>query len=109
MCALTGGATSRQTYELCGPEVLTLEQIVRQTAAAAQLACHIVRLPDPLAQLQAALMQLLLGKPFSLDNYHSLLIDSVCRSSGCERLGIQPTSLSALAPLWLSPQRWLSR
>jgi uncharacterized protein YbjT (DUF2867 family) len=102
--ALPGGATSRQSYELCGPEVLTLEQIVRISAAAAQLPCHILRLPDAIARVQASLMQLLPGKPFSTDNYRSLLTDSVCRSDGCRQLGLATASLSALAPSWLAPK-----
>jgi NADH dehydrogenase len=102
--ALPGGATSQQSYELCGPEVLTLEQIVRVTAAAAQLPCHILRLPDAIARVQASIMQFLPGKPFSTDNYRSLLTDSVCRRDGCRQLGLAPASLSALAPLWLAPK-----
>jgi NADH dehydrogenase len=102
--ALPGGATSQQSYELCGPEVLTLEQIVRVTAAAAQLPCHILRLPDAIARVQASIMQFLPGKPFSTDNYRSLLTDSVCRGDGCRQLGLATASLSALAPLWLAPK-----
>jgi uncharacterized protein YbjT (DUF2867 family) len=101
--ALRGGATRRQSYDLCGPEVLTLEQIVRITAHAAQLPCHIYRLPDTLARVQAAIMQLLPGKPFSTDNYRSLLTDSVCRHDGAGQLGPATESLRALAPLWLAP------
>jgi uncharacterized protein YbjT (DUF2867 family) len=101
--ALHGGATSRQSYALCGPEVMTLEQIVRITAQAAQLPCHIYRLPDAIARVQAALMQLLPGKPFSTDNYRSLLTDSVCREDGAARLGLATSALSTLAPLWLQP------
>jgi NADH dehydrogenase len=100
--ALHGGATSQQSYELCGPEVLTLEQIVRITAQAARLSCHIYRLPDALARAQAALMQFLPGKPFSTDNYRSLLTDSVCRHDGAGQLGLATRGLSALAPLWLA-------
>jgi NADH dehydrogenase len=102
--ALHGGATSRQTYELCGPQILTLEQIVRISAAAARLPCHIWRLPELLARSQAALMDYLPGKPFSTDNYRSLLTDSICHGYGCDTLGICPASLSALAPSWLAPR-----
>ena len=105
MLALNGGATSRQSYDLCGPDILTLEQIVRISAAAAQLPCHIWRLPDALALLQATVMDFLPGKPFSRDNYRSLLVDSICRNDGCGRLGITPASLSATAARWLSPRR----
>jgi uncharacterized protein YbjT (DUF2867 family) len=101
--ALRGGATSHQSYELCGPEVLTLEQIVRISAQAAHLPCHIVRLPDALAYLQGAVLQLLPGKPFSTDNYRSLLTDSVCRQDGASQLGLATENLRALAPLWLAP------
>jgi uncharacterized protein YbjT (DUF2867 family) len=101
--ALHGGTTSHQSYDLCGPEVLTLEQIVRITAQAAHLRCHIYRLPDGLARVQAALMQFLPGKPFSTDNYRSLLTDSVCQRDGAGELGLTTARLSALAPLWLAP------
>jgi uncharacterized protein YbjT (DUF2867 family) len=102
--ALGGGAASHQSYELCGPDVLTLEQIVRVTADAAGLPCHIIRLPDGLARVQAGIMQFLPGKPFSTDNYRSLLTDSVCQRDGCRQLGLASASLSALAPLWLAPK-----
>lgn len=101
--ALSTHSASGGTYELCGPDILTLEEIVRSCAAIAQLRCHITRLPDALGWVQAAIMGLVPGKPFSLDNFHSLRADSLCTSPGCERLGIAPASLAALAPLWLSP------
>ena len=103
MRALEGGATIGSTYELCGPEVLTLAQIVRLTAQAAQLPCHVVPLSDAIAWLQGAVMDFLPGKPFSLDNYRSLMTDSVCHDNGCQRLGLQPASFRAWTPLWLHP------
>jgi uncharacterized protein YbjT (DUF2867 family) len=102
-CALHRAATGRQIYQLCGPEVLTLEQIVRLTAAAAELRCHLWRLPDALGRVQAGIMDFIPGKPFSSDNYRSLLSDSICREDGLKRLGIVPASFSAHVPLWLSP------
>lgn len=103
--ALQATATKRQTYELCGPEVLTLGQIVRLTAQAAGLPCRIWPLPDVLGRLQAALMDFVPGKPFSTDNYRSLLNDSVCHDDGLKRLGIVPASFSARVPVWLSAAR----
>jgi uncharacterized protein YbjT (DUF2867 family) len=97
---LSGG-----TYELCGPEVMTLAEIVRVTAAVAGLPCRIVPLPDALARLQGALMGLLPGKPFSLDNFRSLTQDSLCRENGCAALGITPRPLLADLPTYLSPQQ----
>jgi len=110
MRSLHGGATEHQVYELCGPEVLTLRQIVQLTARAAHLPCHVLPLPDALGRLQAALMDWLPGKPFSSDNFRSLLTDSVCHEDGCERLGLRPAGFGARLPEWLSPARpqpWL--
>ncbi len=99
--ALSDRATFGQTYELCGPDVLNLEQIVRATAAAAGVKCRILALPDSLARLQALVLGLVPGKPFSLDNFRSLTVDSVCRESGFARLGIEPQSLAAVLPTYL--------
>lgn len=96
-------ASFGETYELCGPEILTLEQLVRMTASVAQLPCHILRLPDPLGGLQAALLGLLPGKPFSLDNFRSLTADSVCTQDGLARLGISPRHMMAVLPFYLGP------
>lgn len=102
--ALGTPASSRATYELCGPEVMTLEEIVRLTARVAGLPCHIVPLPDVIARLQGMAMGLLPGKPFSLDNFRSLTIDSVCRENGCAVLGIVPAPMLAVLPGYLGPR-----
>jgi uncharacterized protein YbjT (DUF2867 family) len=92
------------TYELCGPAVMTLEEIVRLTARTAALPCHILALPNFIGRLQGALMGLLPGKPFSLDNFRSLSIDCVCRENGCAALGIRPQPMLAVLPDYLGPQ-----
>jgi NADH dehydrogenase len=99
--ALEGGATSRQSYDLGGPQVLTLEEIVRATALHAGLPCRILRLPNFIARSQAFVMDFLPGKPFSTDNYRSLSVDSVCRDNGLARLGIAPLSMDAILPTYL--------
>ncbi len=104
LSALTDHTTHGRIYQLCGPQIMTLEQIIRASAAAAHMRCHILQLPDPLGRVQAAFAQLLPGQPFSLDNFRSLTVDNVCREDGCARLGIVPASLEAFAPLWLAPQ-----
>jgi NADH dehydrogenase len=101
--ALDQRASIGATYELCGPAVMTLAELVRITARAAALPCHVLSLPEPLAWLQGALMGLIPGKPFSLDNYRSLLTDSVCRDDGCATLRLRAGSLRAWAPQWLQP------
>ncbi|HUA24383.1 MAG TPA: complex I NDUFA9 subunit family protein [Steroidobacteraceae bacterium] len=100
---LTERGSFGETYELCGPEILTLEQIVQKTAAVARLPCRISRLPDTIGWLQALLLGMLPGKPFSLDNFNSLTMDSVCTQNGLARLGITPRHLMALLPFYLGP------
>jgi uncharacterized protein YbjT (DUF2867 family) len=101
--ALRDGKTYGETYELCGPQILTLAELVRLTAAAAQLPCHILALPDALGRLQALLLGLIPGKPFSLDNFRSLGVDSLCARDGLARLGIRPRHLMAVLPFYLGP------
>ena len=100
--AATDKATIGQTYELCGPHVMTLEEVVRMTAAVAGLRCSIVRLPDFVSFAQAVVMNFLPGKPFSVDNYKSLTIDAVCSEDGCARLGIVPRPMLAVLPTYLA-------
>jgi len=101
--ALDDRATLGQSYELCGPDVFTLDALVRLVARAADIEARIVGLPDFIARLQGLVFDFVPGKPFSTDNYRSLTIDSVCRDNGCARLGIRPASLAGLVAGWLGP------
>ena len=101
--ALHDRATIGQTYELCGPQVMTLEQLVRTTAAVAALPCRIVRLADEFGRLQGAIMQCLPGKPFILDNFRSLTLDSVCAENGFARLGLERHGMMDVLPTYLAP------
>jgi NADH dehydrogenase len=100
--ALADRSTIGKSLDLCGPDVMTLEQLVRLTARAAKLPCHILPLPDFIAAIQGAVMGMLPGKPFSSDNYRSLTIDSVCKQNGCETLGLIPARMEAVIPGYLS-------
>jgi NADH dehydrogenase len=100
--ALADEATVGETYELCGPEVLTLRDIVAMVRGQLRLARAIVGIPDFAARLQAAVFDFVPGKPFSTDNYRSLTVDSVCKVNGLARLGIRPQPLPALLPKFLA-------
>lgn len=96
--ALRDDATIRQTYELYGPQVLTLADIVRTTARLRGQRRLVIPLPDALGRLQATLMDFVPGKPFSTDNYRSLAMDSVGGIDGLYRLGIERTPIDAIVP-----------
>jgi NADH dehydrogenase len=85
--AVDDPAAIGQRYPLCGPETLTLGQIVEAIAAALGQRCQVIGLPDSLARLQAGILQNLPGKLFTMDNYRSLQVASTCSqpSPGCDR------------------------
>ena len=67
--------TLGKSYELGGPQVFTLKELVEWTAKTKGLRRHILGLPGPLSAVMARVMGLIPGKPFSWDNYQSLKID----------------------------------
>jgi uncharacterized protein YbjT (DUF2867 family) len=90
-----------QSFELYGPDVLTLGEIVHMIRDVLALRTPIVELPDSLGRVQAQVAQLLPGKPFSLDNFRTLRTDSVGKTDGYAALGITPQPLAAWLPLLL--------
>ena len=96
--ALGNRKTFGEVYELYGPDVFTLAEIVRMTARARGLSRVVVPLPDPVGRLQAFAFDFVPGKPFSSDNFRSLLTDSVGGIDGLHRLGITPTRVAARLP-----------
>lgn len=99
--ALADDGTAGECYELCGPEQLTLGEIVRDVRDRLGLARAVIGIPDFAARLEAAICDFVPGKPFSTDNYKSLLVDSVCKVNGLARLGIHPQPLDAILPSYL--------
>jgi uncharacterized protein YbjT (DUF2867 family) len=98
---LHGGASSRQTYELGGPQIYSLREIVGLVAKLTGRRRWVVGLPDVVARLQAFVMDFVPGRPFSSDNYRSLTVDSVCTEDGFAKLGIKPQSMPASARQYL--------
>lgn len=84
-----------RTYQLCGPDTFTLHELVGMVAGMLGLRRWIIGLPGPVSRLQAAIMDFVPGKPFSTDNYRSLLTGSVGSTAGLRELGIQPRALRA--------------
>ena len=87
--------TAHQTLQLFGPETFTLREIVRMIADTLGLNRRIIGMSRGLSRAQAAWMDFVPGKPFSTDNYRSMLLDSVGTEDGLQRLGIKPRSLTA--------------
>jgi NADH dehydrogenase len=100
--ALRDRNTWGQGYDLCGPEVFTLGELVAYTARQLGRRVRVVGLNGYLSRLQGHVMGHLPGRPFSFDNYLSLQVDSLCEANGLGRLGIRPQPLDSLVPLYLA-------
>ena len=106
--AVDGKARPGTTYELGGPEVLTMREIMEVILATIERRRMLVSLPFGLAKLQALFLQFAPG-PLKLtpDQVALLRSDNVvsdaAKSAGLtlEGLGITPDSLEAIAPQYL--------
>lgn len=94
-----------RSYELFGPRVVSLREIVRWTAELTGRRRWIIGLPDALGYLQAWIGEWLPGKPISRDNFRSLLIDSVGEKDGLGELGIVSTPMELIVPAMLGADR----
>jgi len=95
--ALPDSRSYEQTYELCGPEIFTLHEILRFLCRVLDIRRAIIKLPPPLGRFQAWFAEYLLpGKLFSRDNYRSLTVASVCRDNGFAPFDIVPKRMEPI-------------
>jgi uncharacterized protein YbjT (DUF2867 family) len=106
-------ATFGHTYELCGPKVYTLRQLVHFAARASGHRRPVIALPDALARLLAWLMEFKPGrKLLSRDNLDSMRRDSVASQSPfapAPELGVGATPMEPEAMLYLAGRHPRSR
>lgn len=100
--------TIGQTYELCGPDVLTLGQLVQQAGQWAGVnhgrGRPVIGLPRWLGWLQALAMEMAPGEPLmSRDNLASMKVDNIATGQrpGLQALGIAPAAAAGVAPTYL--------
>ena len=108
--ALLDPHTAGLTFELGGPQVYELAELVRLAGRYAGHERKIVALPDALARLQAMLFEVLPGTPvITRDNLDSMRVANVLHPSKDNKvlttaaLGIKLTALEAVAPQYLAP------
>lgn len=102
MCRTLDNASAGERFDLCGPQVFTLHQLVDYTREQIGMDTLIVDLGDFASRVQARILGLVPGKPFTMDNYYSLQRNSVCACNGLVGLGINPTSVDAIVPGYLA-------
>lgn len=96
--ALDDAATIGRSYDLVGPEVMTLGDIVKLTAKTKGWTRFVLPLPAALGRMQAEVGEHLPGKPISRDNWRSLQRDSTSDHNGLPELGIAPTDVRGKLP-----------
>lgn len=90
------------TYELGGPRIYTLAELVAYVAECLGRQRLIVPLPHPLAWMQALAMEMLPGPLLTRDNLRSMRSPSVCAGLFPPQLGFAPTALEAIVPEYLA-------
>ena len=93
-----------QTYELGGPLVYTLRELVEYAGAVSGHRALVIGLPWPLAWLQAFTMEIV-GGPMTRDNLLSLATPNVCANAPALPFGLPATALEAVAPAYLGRTR----
>ena len=91
-----------QIWELGGPDVMTMRQIMGFIAEAIGADKPMVDMPDLAARLMAG-FGFLPGAPLTKDQYLMLQRDNIVShdARGLAELGIGPTPMAAVAPEWL--------
>lgn len=100
--ALDPGRFGGKTYEIAGPQVMSMEELHRTVLDITGQTPEILRVPDFITSLIAKL-GFLPGAPLTTDQWMMLQRDNVPEkgAQGLEAFGIQPTPLGAVGHEWL--------
>ena len=111
IAGLTGSAHARQPYELGGPEILTMREVMERVLAYSMRKRPLVPLPFWLAKMKAAFLQLLPKPMLTLDQVRLLESDNIVSAAAIrdgrtlEGLGIEPVAVEAVVPDYLEQYR----
>jgi len=100
--ALGDPTQASNTFELGGPDQITMGNLIRWIARMVEREPDIVELPD-IAGEAISLFGFLPGAPITRDQWLMLQKDAVASGTlpGLKDLGVTPTPLAAVAPAWL--------
>jgi uncharacterized protein YbjT (DUF2867 family) len=111
IAGLTGKASAGAPYELGGPEVLTLKEVMERVLTYTMRKRPLVPVPFWLAKLQGAFLQLLPGPLLTLDQVRLLQVDNVVSEAAkrsartLEGLAIEPVAVAGVVPDYLEQFR----
>ncbi len=101
--ALKPGHHAGKTYEIGGPEVMTMRRLSEYIAVASGQSPHLIDMPD-FAANALSYLGFLPGAPLTRDQWRMLQQDNVApkKTMGLYAFGITPTPLAAVAEEWLA-------
>jgi NADH dehydrogenase len=104
LAALADPAAGGRIYELGGPAVWTLHDLMAWIVADLRRPRPLVAVPMWLARLQASLLERVPGKPLTRDQLRLLSRDNVvaAEAAGLAALGVRPTPLELVVPRYLT-------
>jgi NADH dehydrogenase len=85
-----------ETYEIGGPETLTLRQVTDLVYEAERKGVTIVPLPMPLARIGLTVLGAVPGFPMGPDQYRSLRFDNTTADNDVAAFGVDPDGLTTL-------------
>ncbi len=86
-----------ETYEIGGPETLTLRRVTDLVYEAEDRGITILPLPMPLARVGLTVLGAVPGFPMGADQYRSLNFDNTTDDNDIESFGVEPGDLTTLA------------
>jgi NADH dehydrogenase len=94
-------------YELGGPQVLTMRELMQWICRTTGRKRPLVEVPDAVGAAMASLLGWLPGAPITWDQWLMLQQDNVVaqRVNGLKAFGISPTPLASVAEGWLTSYR----
>ena len=104
---LADPGTVGRTYELAGPEVYTLRDLVRFTLRVIGKRRLLMPVPFAVAEIQARLFELLPSPPLTTSQVDLLKVDSVASGTvpGLRELAIRPKAVEEVVPTYIGRSR----
>jgi len=103
VAALGNSSTESRSFELGGPEIMSLTDVMRFVLRETRRRRLLINVPFGLAKFQAGFLGLLPKPPLTLDQVRLLQSDNVVTpgAAGLAELGVAPTTVEAIVPAYL--------
>jgi len=111
VAALEGRASHSAPYELGGPQIMTMREVMERVLTYSMRSRPLVPVPFWFAKLQGAFLQWLPKPPLTIDQVRLLQTDNVVSKAAIkasrtvEGLGIEPVAVASVVPDYLEQFR----